>query len=113
MAYAPLAQAALSKAAVIFQMASPGLLSLGFFASQLPLYEAPAFRLTEHKRVLNVCRPSCLPIEETKRVLGGVELVLPYSPQVERQSLEGRLLFTTGGAYSRAMRRLVESVVAG
>mgnify|MGYP001635423639 FL=1 len=109
----PLAQAALSKAAVIFQIASPGLLSLGFFASQLPLYEDPAFRLTEHKRVLNVCRPSCLPIEETKRVLGGVELVLPYSPQVERQSLEGRLLFTIGGGYGRAMRRLVETVVAG
>lgn len=108
---APLALAALQKAAGILQLASPGLLSLGFYASQLPLYSDPSFRLTEQRRVLNVCRPGCLPLEETKRALGGVDFVLPYSHEVERQGFEGRLLFKASGAYSRAMRRIAEAVV--
>jgi hypothetical protein len=63
-----------------------------FFASQLPLYGDPAFRLDRQIQGVNVPDADLyMPIDEAKSRLHDPRFVIPYSRAVKQQMLDGKL----------------------
>lgn len=108
---APLAEAAVHNAATIFKVIRPGLPGIGFLNSQEALYNDPRYRLQDHQTILNVPHTGYLPVEETAQALG-IQTIIPYAWEVEKQMMEGRLLHRVqSGPYNKTVRQLAETVV--
>lgn len=103
----PLAGAAVRASDRILRLYSPDPSSFGYFASQLPLYSDPSYRLGEHIQALNVPDGDLfMPVEEAGARMEDVRLYFPYSAEVKRQTLDGRLC---AGVRDRKFRAAVRA----
>lgn len=88
----PISRVAIKEADDVIRLSSPDLKSVSFFASQLPVYADPVFRLDQHIQGINVPDADLyMPIEEAKSRLHDPRFVIPYSRAVKEQMLDGKL----------------------
>lgn len=101
-----LAFAAVSKADTIFRICKPDLKAVSFFSSQMPLYTDQKYRLREHLTVLSVPEQELyMPIGEAAMHFGCEMHIIPYAPEIKRQSLGGSIFGkVTKKAWNNAIR---------
>ena len=109
----PISRVAIKEADTVLRLASPDLKSISFFASQLPLYADPVFKLDSHIQGINVPDADLyMPIEEAKSRLHDPRFVIPYSRAVKQQMLDGKMTEPVNDKkYSERMKSIVEKVV--
>ena len=77
----------------VIRLVTPDLKSISYWASQLPLYADPQYRLERQLVGLSITENDVfLPIEEAKAHFRGVNFTVPYSRKIREQWLEGQLL---------------------
>lgn len=109
----PIAGAAVKTAGQVIRLASPDLLSVSFFSSQLRLYADPAYRLSEQITGLNVTSEDIyLPIEDAKKRIPDVRFTIPYCREVKQQMLDGKLYAEVADKkFNEKIRAIAEKVV--
>ena len=109
----PLAKVAVREADTVIRLAAPTLKSVSYFASQLPLYADPMFRLNE--QIQGICVTDAdlyMPIEEIKAQLQDVRFTIPYSRAVKQQMLDGTLYEATNDKrFNSKLGAIVEKIV--
>lgn len=87
-----LSSVAIQEADEVIRLATPTLKCINYFASQLPLYTDPKYRLDRQIIGLNVTESDCyMPIDEVKNHLKEVSFTLPYCHEIRQQTADGEL----------------------
>lgn len=98
-----LSDMALENADETLRLATPDLRCMSFYASQMPLYADPKYRLFEQAQGLTLTQADVyLPIEDVKQYLKGVSFTLPYCRALRQQMEDGSLLNGVGDKKYRA-----------
>ncbi len=97
----------------VIRLASPDLRSISFFASQLPLYANPVFRLERQIQGINVPDADLyMPIEDARAHIEDVRFTIPYSRAVKQQMLDGKLYQPVNDKrFNGKFKAIVEKVV--
>ncbi len=109
----PLSSTAIKSADEVIRLASPDLKSISFFASQLPLYADPSYRMERHIHGINVPNEDLyMPIEDVKAHIDDVRFTIPYSRAVKQQMLDGKLYQSVSDKrFNDKFKAIVERVV--
>lgn len=85
------------------RLATPDLRCMSFYASQMPLYLDPKYRLSEQAQGLTLTQADVyLPVEDVKQYLKGVSFTLPYCRDLRQQMEDGLLLKSVADKKYRA-----------
>lgn len=108
-----LTSAAIKNADEVFRLASPDLKSLSYFASQLPLYADPIYRLDRQLQGINIPDEDLyMPVEDVRAHIEDIRFSIPYSWAVKQQMLDGNLWQTVNDKrYNAKLLALAEKVV--
>ena len=109
----PIAGAAIKTAGQVIRLASPDLLSVSFFSSQLRLYSDPAYRLNEQINGLNIPNSDLfMPIEDARKRIPDIRFTIPYCREVKQQMLDGKLYAEISDEkFNEKLRAIAEKVV--
>lgn len=109
----PLAAAAVTGADTVLRLATPDLMSLSYYSSQMPLYADPVYRLQEHIQGLTM-KQAVMPLEEARQFFQNTAFTLPFSFALRRQLDEGKLTRKTGDKkYGAKLQAVAKRIVEG
>lgn len=108
-----LSRVAVKEADDVIRLATPDLKCFSYYASQLPLYAEPRFRLDEHIQGINVPDADLyMPIDEAKAHLSDARFTIPYSRLVKQQMLDGHLYEAVNDKrFNEKFKAIVDKVV--
>ena len=103
---------AMKRSNMLCKLATPDLSSLGFYQSQNSVMMAGGYYPTEQLLVMNVPSEDLTMLStDTGAHLGKVDLIVPFSPVLREQYLEGTLVMPTHDKkYMQAIKTAVEAV---
>ncbi len=109
----PLAEAAVVSADTVLRLATPDLMALSYYSSQMPLYADPAYRLRQHIQGLTM-KQAAMPLEEARQYFQNTSFVLPFAPELQRRLAEGSLIKKAGDKkYCAKLRAIAKNIVEG
>lgn len=108
-----LSAVAIKDADEVIRLSAPTLKSIGFFASQLPIYADPAFQCDRHILGLNCTEADCfMPIDEAKSHFKDISFVLPFCREIRQQSIDGDLVMPVKDKkFSAKFRDIADKIV--
>lgn len=97
----------------IIRLASPDLKSISYYASQMPLYAEPVYRLDEHLQALNIPDAELyIPLEDAKQHFRDVRFTVPHSREAKQQMMDGKLLDNINDKkFNKKFKAVVERLV--
>lgn len=108
-----LSSVAIQEADEVIRLTTPTLKCISYFASQLPLYVDPKYRLDRHIIGLNVTESDCyMPIDEVKNHLKEVYFTLPYCHEIRQQTADSELFKPVSDKkYTSKFKAIADKVV--
>ena len=108
-----LSNVAVQQADEVIRLVTPDLKCVSYWASQLPMYADPRYRLDRQLVGLNSTENDIpLPVEETKAHFKEVNFTIPYSRDVKKQWLDGQLLKPVPDRnYNARLKAIAEKLV--
>lgn len=108
-----LSKISVQQANQVIRLVTPDLKCISYFASQLPLYSDPIYRLERQFVGMNIpCNDVILPVEEVRAHFSELNFTIPYCRQLKQQWLDGNLIKPVSDRkYNSKMKAVAEKLV--